>query len=104
MNKKYAEKYIVNCGNNSGWGDIFTEYFDTLEEANNYAEYAWNHLTNMEKAKQYVEVGVVDTDMLDEDAFDEEGNVEDWSAYSDYDVVKGALYFSKEQPNGFVTP
>lgn len=75
MRKYLSISVGYNYKNNCERGDEFIEYFNTLEEANDYAEKDWKHLTASEKAKNRVYVAYVEntsdfydiTDIDDED-------------------------------------
>lgn len=61
------------------------EVYDTLEDANSSAESHWQSYTSHEKKKSHIQVGYVTEEMLAPDAFDENGDVEDWTAYWNLD-------------------
>lgn len=85
MKKKYvAIEEPANWAN----GDIFTEIFDTPEEATRAAEKTWQYLTADEKKKNWVHSAVITEKDLMDDAIDEDGNI-DWNAYNQYDDYEG---------------
>lgn len=68
--------------------DDINEYvkeFNDLQAANETADTLWQHYTSAEKKKAHVYVGYVTEEMLAPYAFDEDGDVEDWTAYWDID-------------------
>lgn len=71
--------------------DISIAAFDSLEEANNHAEWLWGHLTRTEQQRRKVCVGLVTEADLNEDAVDEDGEIE-WAAHHSYRV--GAGFFN----------
>lgn len=80
------KKYLVIYGDNI---NEFAEVYDTLKEANDVADTHWQRYTSQEKKKCFTRVGCVMEKMLSPDAFNEDGNVEDWTAYWDLDVEDG---------------
>lgn len=80
------KKYLVIYGDDM---NEFVEVRDTLEEANDVADTHWQRYTSEEKKKNHVRVGYVTEKMLAPYAFDDKGNVEDWTAYWDLDSEKG---------------
>lgn len=87
LKKASAEKkYLVIYGDNT---NEFVEVYDTPEEANDAASTHWYRYTSQEKKKCFTRVGYVTEKMLSPDAFDEDGNVEDWTAYWDLDTEDG---------------
>ena len=52
---------------------------------------AWYHLTDAEKARHHVYVGVVTEDDLDEFAKDEDSGDVDWSCFTSYSIIPGAF-------------
>lgn len=84
LKKASAEKkYLVIYGDST---NEFVEVYDTPEEANDVADTHWYKYTPQEKRKCFVRVRYVTEEMLAPDAFDEDGNVEDWTAYWDSDA------------------
>lgn len=79
------KKYLAINEPKRGYGDIFEKVFDTLENANSYAEKDWNHLTYHEKKERHIYVAWVTEEYLNDYAFEE--NQIDWCAYHslDYD-------------------
>ena len=75
-------KFIVIDEPKTG-GDIFTEICETLEEANEEAEYQWEHLTRTEKIDRHIYVGHIENNekYLNKWAFDEETGEVDYMAY-----------------------
>ena len=80
------KKYIVIETNKHG--DEWVSVFDTLEEANEYAKKAWEHLSAHDKKEQSVIVGIVSENDLTEWAVDEESGEIDWTSYAQYDYNK----------------
>ena len=90
--KKYlsiSEKFSSKLKDTSEIMDV--NVFDALEEANSFAKDAWYHLTDAEKARHHVCVGVVTEDDLDEFAKDEDSGDIDWSCFTSYSVVPSAF-------------
>lgn len=85
-------KYLVIDENK--YGDTFSEVYDTLEEANEEAEYQWDHLTRREQKDRHIFVGhVEDTkEYLDDWAFEEDEV--DYNCYHSVDTDEG--YFNSE--------
>jgi hypothetical protein len=82
---KEMKKYIViETRNNDEWVTVF----DTLEETNEYAERAWEHLSDYDKKNQSVEVGIVTENDLADWAVDEETGEIDWTAYTQWNQTK----------------
>ena len=84
------KKYLAIASNAH---DEYIEVFDTKEEANQYAERYYNHLTRIEQQK--VDVYVIDiTEMdLNDTAFDDDLNVVNWKDYLTGGYEEG-LYYS----------
>lgn len=82
------KKYLAIDETIGGDGTIDVYAFDTLEEANNEAEFLWRHLTHSEQKKRRVCVGLVTEADLYDDAVNEDGNV-DWCAYHSYRCEDG---------------
>jgi hypothetical protein len=67
-------------------GEEYREHFDTLQEANEWAEWKWGRLTEREKKERSIYVGLLDSEDLDEDLvndFDKDENGIDWGAVTD---------------------
>lgn len=77
------KKYLVISGDEV---NEYIDVYDSLEDANSAAETKWNNYTTQEKKKGHVYVGYVTEEMLAPYAFDENGDVEDWTAYWDIDA------------------
>ena len=43
-------------------GDCFSEAFDNLNEAIDYGKMMWNHLTDIEKKRQYICIAEMEAD------------------------------------------
>lgn len=80
------KKYLVVYGDAI---NEFVEAYDTLEEANDAADTQWYRYTPQEKKKCFVRVGYVTEKMLSPGAFDEDGNVKDWTAYWELEAEDG---------------
>ena len=48
--------YIVKDSPRNGEGDEYSTYFLNYEEASNYADYLWNHLTEVESKYRTIDV------------------------------------------------
>lgn len=48
--------YIVKDSPRNGEGDEWNTYFLNYEEASNYADYLWNHLTESERKDRTIDV------------------------------------------------
>lgn len=86
----FMKKYLVIDERLDGTGDVFTEVFDTQDEADDSALGAWQHLTKKEQKERHIFVGEVSDDDLYEWAFDTDDDGKemiDWSAYKQYDSV-----------------
>lgn len=90
------KKYLVIYGDNI---NEFVEVYATPEEANDVANTHWYKYTPQEKKKCFVRVGYVTEEMLSPDAFDENGNVEDWTAYREYGQEEGSFCFDSNNVN-----
>lgn len=92
MKKKYA---AIDEPKN-GCGDIFDYYFDTAEEATDYAETMWNQLTFREKKKRHIYSVVISEEDLTEEAFtyNDDGSIE-WCFYESCDYYDG--YFDSDK-------
>lgn len=85
------QKYIVVEQRLDGNGDIWEYCFDTAEEANDYAECEWKHLTDREQKKMWVFVGLVTEDCLSAWAIDEDTGEIDWTCYNAIYTFDGAF-------------
>ncbi|MGF6375068.1 hypothetical protein M2140_000102 [Clostridiales Family XIII bacterium PM5-7] len=85
------KKYTVIDGRKDGNGDVFQQFFDTLEEANAEAENQWEHLVVREQKERTVFVAIVDEADCEKD---EEGNIE-WASASSLDWDDD--YFNSEK-------
>lgn len=90
------EKYIIEMVEKKGITpyDIASGEFDTLEEANKYAEMQWDKLTKREQDKCTVKVYLVKKEWLEKDAINEDGEI-NWFAYYKCDSYDG--YFDSEK-------
>lgn len=73
------------------------EIFNEVDVANKKAEFYWDHLTSSEKKKGHIYVGFVTESMLSPDAFNEDGDIEDWTAYWDLDMNEECFDSEKEK-------
>lgn len=71
-------------------GDIYTDYFDTPEEATREAESQWEHLTRSEQKNRHIYSCYIDKTDLMEGAIDEDGNI-DWTAWAGTDKYDGCF-------------
>ena len=55
MKRFFVFQYIKN-------GDGFSDAFDNLNEASDYGQMMWNHLTDSEKKRQYICVAEMEAD------------------------------------------
>ena len=72
-------------------GDSYSEVYATLEEANEAAARAWNHLSAGDQKKSHIHVAVVRREDLADWAEDEETGEVDWTAFEQYDRPEGAF-------------
>lgn len=81
-NEQNEYRFIVIDEPKNGFGgDQFEEVYDSIEEANEAAKSHWWHLTDSEKRKRHIYVGVVRPEDLNEWAFDEDTGAIDWAAF-----------------------
>lgn len=84
-------KYLViDTVKGNRCGDIYTDYFDTPEEATREAESQWEHLTRSEQKNRHVYSCYIDKTDLMEEAIDEDGNI-DWTAWAGTDKYDGCF-------------
>ena len=92
-------KYIVIDERNGGFGDSFERYFDTVDEANQYAVDSWGYLTAIEKQKRHIFAAVIREEDLAEYAKDEETGEIDWREWVNCHTTP-QLFDSRRVPNG----
>lgn len=88
-------KYIVIDEQERGLGDVYTDVYDTLAEANEAAADQWAHLTTAEKKKRHVAVGIVTESDLSDWAFDDDGI--DWACFNQCATSPEAFDSDKEE-------
>lgn len=98
-NAQNEYRYIVICEPKNGFGgDQFEEVYDSLDEANKAAKSYWWHLTDSEKRKRHIWVGISRRENLDDDAFDEDtGEVLYWSMNNGYGFEVDDTMFDSEE-------
>lgn len=89
------QRYIV-----FDWGDdLYTTAYETLDEANQQAQRAWERLTRSERGKRHIYVGLVteellrecaESSMCEDDLILDDGSL-NWSLAADCDGVDGAF-------------
>lgn len=66
-------------------GDSYEEIYNSPEEANAAADYAWAHLTQSERKRRHIFAAMVTEECLDEEAFTEDGIMwEMWNSLYDF--------------------
>lgn len=82
-------------------GDEFTEgIFNTIREAIQCADKAWNHLTPQERKKQEIEVRCYAQDVDEEDAYDVGYDTIDWQNAADtkfYMNIDTGIFWTLEE-------
>ena len=98
-NAQNEYKYIVIDEPKNGFGgDQFEEVYDSIEEANEAAKSHWWHLTDSEKRKRHIWVGISRRENLDDGAFDEDtGEVLYWSMNNGYGFEVDDTMFDSEE-------
>ena len=84
IRRPLREKHYILINDQSGYNDMIrTQIFDSKDQANEIAHNFWNSYDSNAKAGSHVYVMDVTESDLVSDAFDENGEVCDWSFFKD---------------------
>ncbi len=84
------EKHYILINDQSGYNDMIrTQIFDSKEQANEIANNLWNSYDSSARAGSHVYVMDVTESDLVSDAFDENGEVCDWSFFKNRKLEDG---------------
>lgn len=90
IRKPSKKKRYILVNDQSGYNDIIrTQIFDSKEQANDIAGNLWNSYDDsVRKGSHVYVIDVTETDLVS-DAFDENGEVRDWSFFKDRELEEG---------------
>lgn len=84
------ERYVVIDEPKGAAGDVWTDVFETPEEANKHAEGSWEVLTKAERKNRHIFAAKVTENDLADYAVNEDGVI-DWECFEQCDTFPGAF-------------